>query len=222
MMEPRARGFAFGNGAVFALAVNAGALRALGQGAAGTPPDAVPPIRDIEPPLDVFPYPLWQVALAAGLALTVTGAVIWLVGKWLRNRPAPLPPTPREIALAGLREAEGKLDTLEPHAFSILVSDILRRYVAAQFGLRAREQTSPEFLAGVAGSARFSAEEKALLGEFLSRCDVIKFANVAATRAESAALLAQAREFVEHAALTPGQAGAVPPPLPAAAIGGTR
>lgn len=185
---------------------------------AQTTAETPPPIRDIAPPVDVFPYPAWQVAIAAGLALALVSLAVWWLVTFWRNRPAPSPPSPRESALAALREAERQLDALSPHAFSILVSDVLRRYVSAEFGLRATEQTSPEFLASVAGSARFSAEEKALLGAFLEKCDMIKFARVAASREESAALLAQAREFVEHAAFPSAADARAPQP----AAGGAR
>ena len=85
----------------------------------------------------------------------------------------------------------------EPYQFSIRVSDILRQYVDAQYHLRATEQTSPEFLATVAGSTRFATEEKQLLAEFLERCDLIKFARIEASQEDSRALLAQAVRFVE-------------------------
>jgi len=189
------------------------ALFAQNAGSAGA--GTLPAIRDIAPPVDALPYPAWQIAIGAGIALLLVSLVIWAVVKFLRNRPAALPPTARESALAALRDAAGQLDALDPYAFSILVSDILRRYVSAQFGLRAMEQTSPEFLARVADSARFSEDEKTLLGAFLEKCDMIKFAHVAASREDSATLLAQAREFVERAAVhQPGKAHAMPPPLP--------
>lgn len=193
---------------------------------AGAPAASPPPIRDIAPPVDVLPYPLWMIAAAAGAALLLVVLAVWLLMKWLRNRPAPLPPTPREAALADLREAEARLDALDAHGFSILVSDILRRYVSAQFGLRATRQTSPEFLASVADSPRFSADEKLLLGAFLEKSDMIKFAHIEATRGDSAALLAQARSFVESAgaqdAATARASGAPAAAASPAAAGGAR
>ena len=161
----------------------------------GSPTPA--PIKDIAPPIDVFPYPAWVVALVAGIALALIGLAVWLVVRWIRNRPVPPPPTPREIAIGSLNKAREQVDNLQPYAFSILVSDILRAYVAAQYQLHAKEQTSPEFLASISDLPRFSEQEKTLLALFLEKCDLIKFARINASREDSATLLEQAIRFVE-------------------------
>ncbi len=157
----------------------------------------VPEIRDIAPPVEVFPYPLWMVVTAAAVALLVVGALVWLLVRWLTRRPGPPPPTPREVALRQLTEARGEMETTDPHAFSIRVSDILRRYITVQYGLRATRQTSPEFLASMAGEKDFPDEQKALLSVFLEKCDLLKFARIEAGADENATLLEQARRFVE-------------------------
>jgi hypothetical protein len=51
-------------------------------------------------------------------------------------------------------------------------------------------------LAGIAESPRFLAAEKALLAQFLEKCDLIKFAHINATTDDSTALWQQARDFV--------------------------
>ena len=158
------------------------------------------PLRDIAPPIDVFPYPAWLVAVVAAGVLALLALAVWLVVRWIRNRPAPPPPTPRETAIASLNKARNQIDALDPYAFSILVSDILRAYVAAQFQLHAKEQTSPEFLAAISAFPRFSDQEKTLLAVFLEKCDLIKFARLDATRQESATLVDQAILFVEGGA----------------------
>jgi len=155
------------------------------------------PIQDIAPPIDVFPYPAWVVASVAAVAAVLLVLVIWLIVRWIRNRPAPLPPTPRETAIANLNKAREQIETIEPYAFSILVSDILRAYVAAQFQLHAKQQTSPEFLASISGFTRFTDQEKVLLSVFLEKCDLIKFARIDATPEDSSMLVEQAIRFVE-------------------------
>jgi len=156
-----------------------------------------PAIRDIRPPLDVFPYPMWMVATAGAVALVVLALVVAGIIRAVRNRPKALPPTAREVALRRLKEAEAVLPRTEPYAFSIQVSDILRQYVSAQYHLHATEQTSPEFLADAAKSPHFTGADKQLLAEFLEHCDLIKFAHVDATGEDSAALLEQAVRFVQ-------------------------
>ncbi len=154
-------------------------------------------IKDIAPPIDVFPYPLWMVLTAAGVALIVFGLLAWLLVRWLRSRPAPPPPTPRAVALRDLESLRAKVRAVEPYAFSFAVSDVLRTYIGAQFGLHAREQTSPEFLAAITHANRFHESERSLLAVFLEKCDLIKFARIHATADDSATLLESAIAFVQ-------------------------
>jgi hypothetical protein len=159
-----------------------------------------PPIRDIKPPLDVFPYPMWMVATAAAVGLVLLGLVVAGIVRGARNRPKAPPPTARDIALRKLREAEADITRRDPYAFSIQVSDILRQYISAQYHLHAPEQTSQEFLEEAARSPHFTGGDKTLLGEFLERCDLIKFAHVDATVDDSRGLLGQAVKFVNGGA----------------------
>lgn len=163
-------------------------------GAETSPP---PPIHDIRPPLDVFPYPMWMVVTAGAVALVALGLLTALTVQLIRKAPKVVPPTPQEIALMRLKEAEAEVTGAEPYAFSIRVSDILRQYVSARYNLHATEQTSPEFLADAARSPHFTAADKRLLAEFLERCDLIKFAHVDATADDNKALLEQAVRFVK-------------------------
>ena len=54
-------------------------------------PALVPQIKDIAPPVYVFPYPYWMVALAIALLLAILVGASWLIRNWLKNRPAPTP-----------------------------------------------------------------------------------------------------------------------------------
>lgn len=159
-------------------------------------PDASPRIRDIAPPVDVFPYPVWMVVLAAlGVALFV-GLVAWVLWRWMKRRRAAPPPTPREVALGQLAELRHEVDTLNPQVFSDEVSKVLRTFLTRQFGLRATRQTSQEFLASLSGGGLFDDERKELLSCFLEKCDLIKFARAEAGAGESCELLDQAVAFV--------------------------
>jgi hypothetical protein len=170
--------------------------------AASAPASAVAPreILEIAPPVDVFPYPMWMVIAAAVALVAVIALAAWLVVRQLRKRPATPPPTPREIALRELATARSRMGAVAPYEFSIVVSDILRAYISAQFRLRATQQTSPEFLAAISGSAKFSGREKSLLAAFLDKCDLIKFARLDASADDCAELLGQAAAFVEGGA----------------------
>ncbi len=176
-------------------------LLAILSNASATPsPAAQPPaveIRDIAPPVDVFPYPLWMVAVAACAAAVLLVLIVWLIVRWVRSRPAPPPPTPRAMALRELERLRPQVQSLDPHEFSFPVSDVLRTYIGAEFQLHAPRQTSPEFLAAISGSAKFSDADRTLLAAFLERCDLIKFARIDASSDDSARLLDSAISFVQ-------------------------
>ena len=155
-------------------------------------------IRDIAPPVDVFPYPPWVVATALAVAALLLALIVWLVVSWIRRRPAPPPPTPTAIALRELEKLRTKVSEIEPYGFSVAVSDILRTFISnAKFRLPATRQTSPEFLAAIGRSALFSEEDRSLLGHFLEKCDMIKFARMDATREDNAELVESALAFVQ-------------------------
>ncbi len=157
--------------------------------------------HDIAPPVDYFLLKPWVVfCLVAGVVLLI-GLAIWLL-KWWRRRPARIL-TPRERALDQLARVETQIESLPPYRFSIRVSDILRTYVTEQYQLPVTRQTSVEFLNSLAASSPFSAEDRTLLGDFLNRCDLIKFARYEATTQDSRQLIEEANRFVKGGALAP-------------------
>lgn len=159
----------------------------------------IPEIRDIAAPVDVFPWPLWMVLTVAVAALIILGLLALGLVLYLRRRPAGPPPSPRMIAMRELELLRPQVDTLDPYAFSVKVSDILRSFVEAQYGLRATHQTSPEFLASMAESKEFNDTDRDLLARFLERCDLIKFAHIDASSADSGILHERAVAFVQGA-----------------------
>ncbi len=157
--------------------------------------------HDISGPVDYFILKPWMVFCGVAALLLLIGLTIWLIKRW-RNRPVAVK-TPRQRALDLLARVETEIDKLTPYQFSIRVSDILRRYVTEQYQLPVTRQTSVEFLNALAANATFSPEEQTLLGDFLNRCDLIKFARYDATREDSRLLLSEADRFVKGGALAP-------------------
>ena len=152
--------------------------------------------HDIAPPVDYSLIPPWLIFLGVFVSLTTIGLIAWLIVRALRRRPVPIQ-TPRERALAILEQMQAEIETIKPYRFSIRVSDILRRYVTEQFNLPVTRQTSVEFLVGLRKTSPFSEDEKALLEDFLNRCDLIKFARYEATSSDSQLLLEEAIRFVQ-------------------------
>ena len=151
--------------------------------------------HEIEPPVDYSLVPRWIVFAIAFGVITLIGLFVWWI---MRRSKKPSPPKlPRQRALESLDSIGQLVDRLNPYEFSIRVSDILRSYVTEQYGVPVTRQTSVEFLERLARNPQFSGDEKTLLEDFLSRCDLIKFARYNATSADSSLLLDEAIRFVE-------------------------
>ena len=72
----------------------------------------------------------------------------------------------------------------EPYRFCSLVSDVLRIYLEERFELHAPDRTTEEFLAELGGRSVLSESQKGTLAEFLSQCDLVKFARDEPTRTD--------------------------------------
>jgi hypothetical protein len=158
-------------------------------------------IHEIAPPVDYSLVPPWVIYAGVALGLGILG----LIGWWIRKRalrPKPIR-SPRERTLDALIQIEHEMETMTPYQFSIAVSDIMRGYVTEQYQLPVTRQTSFEFLSMLAKSSPFSEDEKSLLEDFLSRCDLIKFARYDATIHDSQRLLEEAKQFVTGGKLEP-------------------
>ena len=158
-------------------------------------------LHDISPPVEYSLIPPWVVFVGSFIALTVLGLIAWLVWRWLR-KPTP-EQTPRARAIELLQSVRSEIRQLTPYEFSIRVSDILRHYVMQQYQLPVTRQTSVEFLESLTNTSQFSEADKSLLGDFLTRCDLIKFARYDATEADSELLLEEATRFVQGGQLEP-------------------
>jgi hypothetical protein len=134
-----------------------------------------------------------------------------------RMRPPPaivIPPYRR--ALERLR---GALDLIhDPERFTVVVSDALRVYLEERFALHAPERTSEEFLAEIQAGAVLTPLQQGLMSDFLTRCDLVKFARYEPREPELRELCDAAIRLVEETEplLNPKALAAQPaPPAPA-------
>ena len=142
----------------------------------------------------------WIVAGAAAVAAVVSAAVLLL--RRGARRPVELPP-PWEVArteLAGLRAAMAKRGFRTESGVAAL-SDILRNYLAARFGLPAATEAGYAFLDE--GGRFLTAEELEFLRGFFAAAEPVKFARAAADRSALELAVAAASRLVERT---------VPPP----------
>ncbi len=140
-------------------------------------------LRDIKPPLEIPSG--WALVFWILAALAVLAALYFLWQWWQRKRrevpQVPVIP-PHVRARQKLEEALSLLT--QPRPFCILVSDTVRWYLEERFNFRAPERTTEEFLHELQGTNLLLPDQKTSLGEFLQRCDLVKFARYEPTETE--------------------------------------
>ncbi len=89
----------------------------------------------------------------------------------------------------------------EVKLFHLKISDILRHYIENRFGFKAPERTTEEFLTELSMARpeknSLLGSHKTLLADFLTHCDLVKFAKHEPTITESEKTVAICREFIE-------------------------
>jgi hypothetical protein len=164
-------------------------------------------IRDLKGPVHIpssYGW-LWWVLLA----LVVAAAAYFFWRKLKLRKPLAKP----EVAIPAHRRAKDRLRAAgelmsDPYRFCSLVSDVLRNYVEERFALHAPDRTTEEFMEELRSSQQLRANHKALLEDFLSRCDLVKFARFEPTEPELQLLLDSALRFVDETAPLSETAGA--------------
>ena len=122
-----------------------------------------------------LPHNLWWLWWLL-LLVAAAAALFW---SWKRRKRTATGETPGplsafEIAIRALRQLREENLTVE--VFYTRLSDIVRRYLEDQMGLRAPERTTEEFLYEVSRDHALSTEHRELLGAFLQESDLVKFA----------------------------------------------
>ena len=156
------------------------------------PPNELEDIKPLTVGTPVYWIVIW---LAILLLLAVVAYFLWPSPK-----PKPVQPAlPRELAKTQLEAMKPKIDTDCGYDFSIEVSDVLRRFIEQQFGIRASRQTSIEFLREMTSTIRIKPPLQERLRSFLDIADPIKFGRVESGTKVSAKLFDQAWTFIEEA-----------------------
>lgn len=156
-------------------------------------------IRDIKPPVEITSgwEGLWWAL--GGLAVALLLYALW---RWWRKRGGQepmIPPVPAHVR-AKLRLTEALALIHEPKPFVIAVSDATRFYLEERFEFRAPERTTEEFLHELQRTELLTRDQKESLGDFLQRCDLVKFAQYEPREPELRDLHASAVRLVEETA----------------------
>ncbi len=158
-------------------------------------------IEDIEGVVEMPKAPshgwLWALVVL-GLAVAPVG---WLLLRSRRAkglvrifRPA------HELAYARLRAlvAENLVEQGRLKEFYERISGILRHYIEDRFDLHAPERTTEEFLEELRYAQTLVPADKSVLEEFLTRCDLVKFAQHDPTTEQVQRMFDLVRDFIER------------------------
>ena len=160
----------------------------------------------------------WLAGGVVALALLATVVVVWLRRAEARARETAFD---RASARLDRLRRQGVPDAAHMDDWYVELSDIVRRYIEARFGLHAPERTTEEFLAEAGRSAALSRPHRELLSAFLERCDRVKFARYSPGVGESEEALALAQRFLDETRLDEAQRepAARAQPAPPEAVG---
>ncbi len=156
-------------------------------------------LRDIRGVVEIPSSWLWVWRGVFALAVAGLGWWAWRLWQKRAQRGATAQEIPADVtARDRLREALSLIDQPQPFCFAI--AEITRSYLEAQFGLRAPDQTTEEFLADLQQSFVLDLSHKRVLEDFLTRCDLVKFARVEPARVELEDLHQAALRLVDETA----------------------
>lgn len=138
-------------------------------------------IADIRPPGQMpekISAVIW-ISAGAALILVACGIGFFIYRRrhaTIINAQLLIPAHERAFAALERLVAKNFVEQGEIKTFYQEISDILRRYIENRFGINAPEQTSEEFLAGLNHNTDFPAKFRERLKDFLTHCDMVKFA----------------------------------------------
>ncbi len=132
-------------------------------------------LRDIKPPVYIpnpWTWLWWSLGAVAVLAALYFAWKLWRRRRALLRMVPVIPP--HLTAKKKLQEALALIG--QPREFCILVSDTIRWYLEERFDFRAPERTTQEFLYELKATRLLTPDQKSSLGDFLEKCDLVKFA----------------------------------------------
>ena len=162
------------------------------------PPDQlIDDLRLLEPPV---PFRLNPWIVAAVLAVLV---FLWWFRRWRKTThgartQAQAIRQAHDDALAELERLFALIEREESRPYATESSGVIRRYIETRFALSAPRRSTEEFLAEAQQSPKLEPQHRALLGDFLRICDLLKFARTFANRTELKELHEAAVRFVKE------------------------
>ena len=154
-------------------------------------------IRDIRPAVDL-PMETWQIiAITCGI-LALLFILIFTIKKRHGQHPgiSIVPPDPYHKALQELEAALQLIQRLDQRPFATGLTDAVRGYLAAVFGLPAPECTTEEVLEQLPSVTLLTEEIRENITHLLQQCDLAKFTKLQFEQSDRLNLYHQAKEFI--------------------------
>ena len=163
-------------------------------------------IRDIKSPLEI-PRDWWRLIrfVIAGFLLLLTGILVYL---FIKRRQAGKPILPRrekpklpphEVALNELEKLiqEKLLEKGEVKLFYVKISEIIRQYIEERYFIVALEMTTFQLIE-IMRESEIESNVIDLIEQFLTQCDLVKFAKYIPTDKENQNVVDLAYKIIEE------------------------
>lgn len=161
--------------------------------------ETAPQLREI---IDIKNLPTnWRLWI---MVIVVAIIILAILFYWWRQRknkiiaPIEIPPHLLALRAIDVLEKSDLLPRQQYKDFYAALSDILRRYIEQRFAICAPEQTTEEFLNALSVHHDFSTAHRQLLINFLSYCDLVKFAKHQPTLNDAHSAITSSREFINN------------------------
>ncbi len=134
-------------------------------------------IRDVQQ-LAVKRSYWWAYLIGGVLILAIIILVIRLMAKNKEQKRVRIMKAAHEVAYQALESLQRQklIESGQTKQYYQQLNLILRRYIEDRFQLRAPEMTSHEFLDSMNASSAIGFEHRQMLSDFLSHCDLVKYA----------------------------------------------
>ncbi|MGC9036269.1 MAG: hypothetical protein ACP5K7_10635 [Verrucomicrobiia bacterium] len=146
----------------------------------------------------LFYYSDWSAVFWLISSVIFLIAAFTIYKKYFKKaKPPVIPITPPHVR-AKQRIEMAKRYIGDPRKFCFEISAALRAYLEERFSLRASEQTTEEFLCDLQMTPLLTKDQKAILADFLNRCDLVKFARYEPPEKDLIYLLEVALKLVDE------------------------
>ncbi|MCD4831488.1 MAG: hypothetical protein K8R02_06740 [Anaerohalosphaeraceae bacterium] len=163
--------------------------------------DANTPIADVEGVVGIGRNWGLIISLIAAFALAIAGGIVWLLVR--KSHQVAVQQRIYKSAHRIAKDAIEKLMQENPAAqgrvkeFYEKLTCIIRGYIENRFDINAPEKTTEEFLAQARGEKVFEDADRQMLAEFLTHCDLVKFARYQPSEDQRVKSTNLASDFVE-------------------------